>query len=70
MAGTVQAFDFENGIGGLRVVARNPDHICPGCVTDEEIDTNIHLLKEDLDMVGRRMKAALRTRRPALPKSR
>jgi hypothetical protein len=33
--------------------------ICPGCRTDGEVDANIKLLKEDLDAVAGRMKAAL-----------
>jgi hypothetical protein len=70
VAKTVEAFDFKVGTSGARVVALNPDHVCPGCVTNEEIDTNIRLLKEDLEAVGEQMKAAMCKRGPILPKRR
>ena len=35
--------------------------LSPELMTDEEIDHNIQLLKDDLDNVGRRAKAALKT---------
>jgi hypothetical protein len=34
-----------------------------GCLTDGEVDANIKLLKEDLDAVATRMKAAIRKQR-------
>ena len=55
---TVEVFDFDIDTDGARVVVRlHP--ICPGCRTDREVDANIKLLKEDLDAVAGRMKAAL-----------
>jgi hypothetical protein len=57
--GTVRVFDFAINISGARVVvAREP--LCPGCTCDGEIDANIKLLKDDLDAVAERMKAAVR----------
>jgi len=58
--GTVKAFDYEiSPLRGVQVVpAKTP--LMAGCVTDGEIDTNIKLLKDDLDAVAVRMKAALR----------
>ena len=58
MAGTVRVFDFDSDIHGARVVLRR-EPICAGCLTDGEIDTNIKLLKDDLDAVAVRMKAAV-----------
>jgi len=58
LSDTVEVFDFDIDTDGARVVVRlHP--ICPGCRTDGEVDANIKLLKEDLDAVARRMKAAL-----------
>jgi hypothetical protein len=58
LSGTVEVFDFDIDADGARVVERlHP--ICPSCRTDREVDANIKLLKEDLDAVARRMKAAL-----------
>jgi hypothetical protein len=59
LSDTVEVFDFDVDTHGTRVVVRlHP--LCPGCHTDGEVDANIKLLKEDLDAVGGRMKAALR----------
>ena len=58
LSDTVEVFDFDIDTDGARVVVRlHP--ICPGCRTDREVDANIKLLKEDLDAVAGRMKAAL-----------
>lgn len=59
MANTVGIFDFEIDIHGAVVIARQ-ERLFAGCVTEGEIDTNIALLKQDLDAVATRMKAALR----------
>jgi hypothetical protein len=62
MANTVKVFDFDSTSGGVAVVVvRTP--LMGGCVTDGEIDTNIKLLKDDLDAVALRMKAALANHR-------
>lgn len=58
MGETVHAFSFEIDILGVRPIARNP--LFPGCRSDGEIDTNIQLLKDDLDAVAKQMKAAIR----------
>jgi hypothetical protein len=55
---TVEVFDFDIDTHGARVVVRlHP--LCSGCHTDREVEANIKLLKEDLDAVAGRMKAAL-----------
>jgi hypothetical protein len=59
--GTKRVFDFEIDIHGARVVVcREP--ICPPCSSNGEIDTNIQLLKEDLEAVAERMKKAINKR--------
>ena len=68
MPNTVRVFNFkDHGFTGLSVIAGSGD-LCPGCVTVEEIDTNIQNLKEDLDAVGKRMKTALLNRPPLVPR--
>lgn len=58
LSGTVEVFDFDIDTHGARVVVRlHP--LCSGCLTDREVDANIKLLKEDLEAVAGRMKAAL-----------
>ena len=59
MTKTVSVFDFAMDIHGARVVVRT-EPLCAGCLSDGEIDTNIRLLKDDLDTVAKRMKAAVR----------
>jgi hypothetical protein len=58
MAGAVHAFDYGIDFQGAHVTVRRVP-LCAGCLSDEEIDTNIRLLKEDLDAVAKRMKAAI-----------
>ena len=55
----MEVFDFDIDSDGARVVVRlHP--LCSGCHTDREVDANIKLLKDDLDAVAERMKAALK----------
>ena len=61
MPDTIEVFDFDIDSHGARVVVRlHP--LCSACNTDREVDANIDLLKDDLDAVGKRMKAAIRAR--------
>jgi hypothetical protein len=58
LSDTVEVFDFDIDTHGARVVVRlHP--LCSGCHTDREVDANIKRLKDDLDAVAGRMKAAL-----------
>jgi hypothetical protein len=59
MANTVKVFDFDIDIHGARVIVRR-EPLCAGYRSDGEVDTNIRLLKDDLDAVAQRMKAAIR----------
>lgn len=54
-------FGFDDGLDGLFVVVEE-EPLSPGCLTAEEIDSNIERLKADLDRVGRQMKVALASR--------
>ena len=58
LSDTVEVFDFDIDSHGARVIVRHHP-LCSGCHTDREVDANIELLKEDLDAVAGRMKAAL-----------
>lgn len=57
--GTIRVFDFEVDTGGVRVVVRRQP-LGRGCLSDGEVDADIRALKEDLDQVAQRMKAAIR----------
>lgn len=54
-------FGYDDGLNGLFVVVER-EPLTPGCLTAEEIDTNIERLKAELDQVGARMKTALALR--------
>jgi hypothetical protein len=54
-------FDFDIGIHGARVVVtREP--LMAASLSDGEIDANIKRLKDELDAVAVKMKAAVRKR--------
>ena len=54
-------FDFRVDIHGARVVViREP--LMPNCLTDGEIDGHIKRVKDELDAVSMKMKAALHLR--------
>jgi hypothetical protein len=65
---TVRVFDFEMGVSGAAVVGAGHDgdrsRLCPGCLSDGEVDAQIQLLKDDLNAVAIRMKQAIRERGP------
>ena len=59
MAGILDKFYVEHGIHGARVMARSL-HLTPDGTADSEIDTNIQMLKDDLDACARDMNAGER----------
>jgi hypothetical protein len=59
MGGRLHAFSFEIDIHGARAIAQRTP-LFAGCRSDGEIDTNIQLLKDDLNVVAEQMKAAIR----------
>ena len=55
MTGILDKFHVEYGSHGARVLARS--HQLTGeCLADDEIDTAIQMLKDDLDACAREMK--------------
>lgn len=57
-------FGYDDGLHGLFVVVER-EPLSPGCVTVQEIESSIELLKGELDRVAMRMKAALASRTPS-----
>jgi hypothetical protein len=55
MTGILDKFHVEYDIHGARVVARSVQ-LTAGCLSDTEIDSNIQMLKDDLDACAREMK--------------
>ena len=55
MTGILDRFHVEHGIHGARVVTRS-QQLTNYCVTDDEIDSAIEMLKDDLDACAREMK--------------
>lgn len=62
MTGILDKFHVEHGIHGAKVVARS-DQLTPGCILDDEIDTNIQMLKNDLDACAKEMKRLVKVNR-------
>jgi hypothetical protein len=62
MTGIFDKFHVEHGVHGARVIART-HQLTPSCVTDEEIDSNIQMLKDDLDACAREMKRLVKVNR-------
>ena len=55
MTGLLDKFHVEHGIHGARVMTRS-SQLSPACISDAEIDTNIQMLKDDLDACAKEMK--------------
>jgi hypothetical protein len=55
MTGILDKFYVEYGVHGARVIARS-NELTAGCTSDDEIDTNIQMLKDDLDACAKDMK--------------
>lgn len=62
MTGILDKFHVEHGIHGVKVLTRS-NHLTGGCVTEEEVDGAIQMLKDDLDACGREMKHLLELNR-------
>ena len=65
MTGILDKFHVEQGIHGVRVLARS-NHLTSYCEQDEEVDAAIELLKEDLDACAREMKRLIKLNRGSL----
>ena len=55
MTGILDKFQVEHDIHGARVIVRSLQ-LTGGCMSDDEIDTNIQMLKNDLDACAKEMK--------------
>ena len=63
MARTIGKFDFDDSSHGVRFTSASLG-LSAGRLSDSEIDAYLDMLKEDLDSVAKRMKAALSKRVP------
>ena len=63
MARTIGKFDFDDSTHGVRFTSASLG-LSAGCLSDGEIDAYLAILKDDLDAVAERMKAALSKRPP------
>jgi hypothetical protein len=55
MTGILNKFYVEHGMQGAKVMARS-HQLTATCVSDDEIDTSIEMLKDDLDACAKEMK--------------
>ncbi|MFL6751801.1 MAG: hypothetical protein ACJ8FL_01020 [Sphingomicrobium sp.] len=62
MTGILGKLQVEHTAHGARVVARS-NQLTRDCFTDQEIDTAIEMLKDDLDACAREMKRLLEVNR-------
>ena len=62
MTGILGKFHIEHGIHGARVLTRS-QQLTDNCLTDEEVDAAIEMLKDDLDACGSEMKRLLEVNR-------
>jgi hypothetical protein len=65
MTGILDKFHVEHGIYGARVMARSPQ-LTGSCTSDEEIDTVVAMLKDDLDACAKEAKRLLKVNRASL----
>ena len=59
MTGILDKFHVEHGIHGARVIAR-AHQLTNDCIAEDEVDTAIQMLKDDLDACAKEMKRLLR----------
>jgi hypothetical protein len=62
MTGILNKFYVEHGIQGARVMARS-QQLTAGCRSDDEIDTTIEMLIDDLEACAREMKRLVKINR-------
>ena len=62
MTGILNKFHVEHGVHGARVMARSQP-LTGYCVADDEIDTAIQMLKDDLDACAKEMKRLVEVNR-------
>ena len=62
MAGITGKFQVEHNVHGARVMTRSPQ-LTIECTEDDEIDTAIQMLKDDLDACASEMKRLVKVNR-------
>jgi hypothetical protein len=62
MTGILDKLHVEHGIHGARVIARSLQ-LTGDCIADDEIDSAIQLLKDDLDACAKEMKRLVKVNR-------
>jgi hypothetical protein len=65
MTGILDKFYVEHGIYGARVMARSLQ-LTGSSLSDDEIDTAVGMLKDDLDACAKEMKRLLKVNRASL----
>ena len=65
MTGILDKFYVEHGIYGARVMARSPQ-LTGSYVSEDEVDTAVAMLKDDLDACAKEMKRLLKVNRASL----
>jgi hypothetical protein len=65
MTGILDKFHVEHGIHGARVMART-HQLTGDCIEEDEIDTAIEMLKDDLDACAKEMKRLVKVNRGSL----
>lgn len=62
MTGILDKFHVEHGVHGVRVLARS-QQLTGDCLTDQDIDAAIQMLKDDIEACRREMKRLLEVNR-------
>jgi hypothetical protein len=65
MTGILDKLHVEHGIYGARVIARSLQ-LTGSCLSDDEIDTAVAMLKDDLDACAKEAKRLLKVNRASL----
>ena len=65
MTGILDKFHVEHAIYGARVMARSLQ-LTGSCLSDDEIDAAVGMLKDDLDACAKEMKRLLKVNRASL----
>ena len=65
MTGILDKFCVEHDVHGARVMARSLQ-LTGSCLSDDEIDTAVGMLKDDLDACAKEMKRLLKVNRAPL----
>jgi len=69
MTGKLGKFYIEHGLHGARIMAAS-HQLTNNCIADGEIETEIQMLKDDLDACAAEMKRRVKTERGDLLKGR